>query len=856
LPEVVETNAAFLLTDIVGSTRLHHLYPQAMLDAIARHNEVVEKVVVYHGGELFRRRGEGDSTFSVFPSPVEAVRAAIELQRALMNFVVVDDEKLRTRVGIHSGEAVLFDGDYQGTTVNLCARIRSAANGGQIVTTEPVRAGSKGIVFRELGIYRLADVSDELKLYQPIADGIDRDFPPLRVPFSGNVPTPISPFIGRIDELDAVRQLVQENRLVTLQGLGGFGKTRLAIEVTTQLAHRYSGGTWFVAVEHGATSDSLVGQFLQVVSRSSQLGQVLQLHNLRDERSYFVVIDNCEVAQDAARAFAKELLTALPNLKAIATSRELLHLPGEAPYHVPPMSLPSGASQGDAMALLVSHLRRAKARIGVKSMDFEALSKVCRMTEGVPLSVELIAPHFRFLDEAQVGERFATLLEHENPAMESKHRSLATAIRSSLDLLNSREREVLAALGTFAGGFTLEAAEAIIANERIDRNEILPALVLLADSSLIQREPDQDLRFKLLESVRHSVQSELSPEQRAAVASRHAEWFANFASENVKELSGDRATAASSALIAEDGNLGKALDYLLEEPVSPLAGALAADLAIWWYRTNWTVGRLRLRQALDRADRFESKIVQSLHNRYGAICESLNSLDEALASYHSAADIARSRGDELGVHAVETNIGLVYKRQHEFEKALALIAKAKEYFELVGQQAYAAKAATNMAACLAGLHRFDEAEALSRQSLAVAESLHLRDSVAMKKSMLAQLALVKVPRDIVAAKALLLEILKDGLILDPTNKTLVLRLLGYCLSAEGHHQLGAHLLGGSQSFGVVVDHQETVWDENQFSNTACEVRKAAGEMADTWIAEGERMPLDTLMELALRATSQ
>ncbi|MBV6458456.1 MAG: hypothetical protein HONBIEJF_01584 [Fimbriimonadaceae bacterium] len=817
-----------------------------MLDAIARHNNIVESVVSQHGGELFRRRGEGDSTFSVFAQPSSAVLAAIDLQRQLAGFTVVEGVELRTRVGIHSGDAVLFDGDYQGTTVNLCARIRSAANGGQIVTTEPVRASAKGVVFRDLGVYRLADVADEIKLYQPLAEGIDREFPPLRVPYSGNLPTPISPFIGRGPEVEAIKQLLQDNRLVTLTGLGGFGKTRLAIEATTQLAHRFSGGTWFVPVERGATTESLIGSFLQLVSRSPDRNQILQLHQLRDDRSYFVVLDNAEVALEQAKEFAKEVLTQLPNIRVLATSRELLHVSGEAVYPVPPMSLPSESNQGDAMALLVSHLRRSLARSNLGRMDFDRLSEVCRLTEGVPLCLELIAPHYRFLSETQVRERYATLLRQENAAVEPKHRSLETAIRSSLDMLAERDRYVLQGLAVFAGGFTLDAVEEVVADRVLERSDILPALGCLVDASLLQRIAGEDLRFNLLESVRTHALAELEPTRRAELETRHANWIAHLVSDRVQRISSPESAAVLSELLTEEKNIDLALDNLLREPCQPLAGELAADLALWWYRSNPRVGRSRLEEVLAHAERFEEALVQKLSNRLGVIAYEMEDIAVSQEWLRVASEIAKRRGDETALHAIEMNLGLTHQALEDYGEAIRLIRAAKSYFDCHGPKPYAVKATVSLGNSLVRGGHPDEATEVITQGLALAEEIDARESQTTSRINLAQLALLKQPADYEEARKNLMWTLDHGLHADPNNLAFTLIALALCVHDAGSQRLAVNLIGAGRAMHEFHGTRWSEFEVKTYSPLCDLILESAGEDGDRWISEGAAMDVENL----------
>ena len=346
LPSGVVT---FVMTDIEGSTRLWAEAPEAMRTALARHDAIAADVIAEHGGFLIKPRGEGDSTFSVFGRPTDAVAAACALQTALTSEPWPQGAPLRVRIAVHTGEADLGVDDYYGIAVNRCARLRSIGHGRQVLVSEST-AGlvrellSEDVILRDLGFQRLRDLAEPERVSQLLHPGLPADFPALRtidlVP--NNLPYQVSTFIGRDAEMTQIRELLRDTRLLTLTGAGGVGKTRLALQAAAEMLYEYPDGVWLV--ELAALSDG--GLVLQSVASAlgvrEEPGRPLAESVLAhlSKRSVLLLLDNCEHLLDASASLAEQLTRRCPDVRILATSREALRAEGETVWRVPSLSVP------------------------------------------------------------------------------------------------------------------------------------------------------------------------------------------------------------------------------------------------------------------------------------------------------------------------------------------------------------------------------------------------------------------------------------------------------------------------------------------------------------------------------------
>ena len=339
--------ATLLLADVEGSTRLWETQPDEMTAALARLNQTVSEVIAAYGGVRPVEQGEGDSFVAAFTRASDAVACALELQRAPL-------APIRLRIGVHTGEVQLRDeGNYAGSTINRTARLRDLAHGGQTVlsgATEDMVVDRlpAGAWLTDLGTHPLRDLPRPERVVQLCHPDLRDDFPPLRTPKSvgvHNLPVQLTSFVGREAEIDDVRQLLADNRLVALTGAGGAGKTRLAVEIAVRVAPEFGDGVWYVdlaPITHPAVVPVTVARALGLPDQPGRSTMDTLLRFVRD-RQLLMVLDNCEHLLDASAELVVALLGGAPGLTVLATSREPIGVAGEATWRVPSLSVADAA---------------------------------------------------------------------------------------------------------------------------------------------------------------------------------------------------------------------------------------------------------------------------------------------------------------------------------------------------------------------------------------------------------------------------------------------------------------------------------------------------------------------------------
>jgi class 3 adenylate cyclase len=457
----------FLVTDIEQSTRRWEDEPEAMRAALARHDAALRDAIERHGGWMFKHTGDG--VLAAFALAKPAIEAAITAQRAL---------ELPVRMGVLTGEAEPHGDDYFGLAVNRAARTMAAAHGGQIIVAASTAAFADDIALADLGEFRLRDLSQPQRLFQVKAPGLKESFPPLRTLDSlpGNLPAQATSFLGREGDLAEVRKLLREARLVTLTGVGGVGKTRLAVQAAADAAAGYKDGVWVVELAGIADPAAIGHAVASVLGVAQQQGKTIEecMAAALAGRQILVVLDNCEHLIEASAALADLLLTHCKDVNLLATSREALMVDGERIWPVPSLGFRDGA-QSPAVALFIDRARAVAPDFDATS-DIAAIADICRRLDGIPLAIELGAARVRAMSPSQIrdrlNERFRLLTGGARRALE-RHQTLRHVVQWSYDLLTPVERTVLARASVFYGGFSLEAAESICGSGKVAAADIL-----------------------------------------------------------------------------------------------------------------------------------------------------------------------------------------------------------------------------------------------------------------------------------------------------------------------------------------------------------------------------------------------
>ena len=584
-----------LLADVEGSTRLWETEPEEMAAAIARLNQVVCEVIATHGGVRPVEQGEGDSFVAAFARASDAVAAALELQLAPL-------APIRLRIGVHTGEVQLRDEcNYAGPTINRTARLRDLGHGGQTVlsgATEPLVVDRlpAGAWLTDLGTHPLRDLPRPERVVQLCHPDLVNEFPPLREPIavvSQRLPVQLTSFVGRQAELTQVRQLLAENRLVTVTGAGGVGKTRLAVQIAAQLADAFGDGVWYVDLAPITDPAVVPIAAARAFGLPDQPGRSTMdtLTRFVADRQLLVVLDNCEHLLDASAALVVALLEACPGLTLLATSREAIGVAGEVSWRVPSLSLAD-----EAIELFTDRARRVCPDFTLTDDNAAAVTEICRRLDGVPLAIELAAARLRALSLAEIldslHDRFRLLTGGARTAVR-RQQTLRASVDWSHALLTEPERVLFRRLAVFLGGFDLDAAQAVAGGRDVERFQVLDLLSLLVDKSLVVAENTGGrTRYRLLETVRQYALEKLAESGEAdAIRSRHRDHYTGLAGRLDAPAGSDYEQRIEQADIEID-NLRAAFAWSRENADIELALALASSLQPLW------LGRGRIREGL------------------------------------------------------------------------------------------------------------------------------------------------------------------------------------------------------------------------------------------------------------------
>ncbi|HEX4898684.1 MAG TPA: AAA family ATPase [Candidatus Limnocylindrales bacterium] len=619
---------AFLFSDIEGSTRLEQAVGTVAYAAIReRHRELLRAAFAAHDG---REQGtEGDSFFVAFPTASDALGAALDAQRAVAAEAWPAGGSVRVRMGLHAGEASVSGGSLVGLAINRAARIAAVAHGGQVLVSAAVRALTAaalppGATLVDLGAHRLKDLREPEHLFQLAAAELQGTFPPLATLDArpNNLPTQLTSFVGREEELATGCGLLTANRLVTLTGPGGTGKTRLSLQVAAQAVDDFPDGVFFVPLETVRDPDLVASRIageIGIAETGGRSGRDVLVEWLTGKR-VLLVLDNFEQVVEAGPLVA-DLLRTIPDLKVIATSRTPLHVSGEQEFPVPGLPVPPDpgqlggyeqAVQGGALAIDLARLSTYEAvrlfiaravavrpDFAVTNENAPAVAAIVARLHGMPLAIELAAARVKLLSPDQILAR----LEHQLNVLAAgardlpaRQQTLRGAIAWSYDILDEAQRRLLDRLAVFAGGIDLEAAEAIAGPSDELGIDVLDGVAALADQSLLKSLDVDPPRFRLLDTIREFAAEMLAARGDVeAVRDRHAAWFLALAEASAPRLAGADQRSLLEQLEREHDNLRAVLDRAAA--AGDASTAIRLSFALWRFwqkRGHLTEARRRL----------------------------------------------------------------------------------------------------------------------------------------------------------------------------------------------------------------------------------------------------------------------
>ncbi|UCC63874.1 MAG: hypothetical protein JSV36_02100 [Anaerolineae bacterium] len=574
----------FLFTDIESSTSLWERDPQAMQRAFSRQEAIVRATMNAHGGYIYKMIG--DAFQVAFSTASAALAAALAAQCALHTEKWGPIGTLKVRVALHTGVTEERGDDYVGPDLNRIGRLLGAGHGGQVLlsqaTADLVRDHlPEGVSLRDLGEHTLRGLIRPERIYQAVIPGLPEDYPLLKTVHAHprNLPAPATPFVGREAELARIAALLQDPqcRLISLVGLGGSGKTRLAIQAAAQIVQpndpqAFPHGVCFVGLAAIATPEGMVTTIADALqmsfyvspgsSLSSEAAQAQLLRYLADKEA-LLVLDNLDQLIGFASLIA-DLLAVAPGVKLIVTSRERLNLPGEWVLEVAGLPFPGSDDEGipqyAAVQLFVEGARRTGAFTAAAS-DWPAIARICQLLGGMPLGIEMASAWTKVLSCQEIAaelERDLLALIATWRTVPERHRTLRTVVDHSWCLLSDEERDVFCRLSVFRGGFPREAAAEVA-------GALLPLLGVLIDKSLLHRTSER--RFEIHPALRQYAVEKLAadPDAYAEARSCHAHYYSEWLGLMNEKLKGGEQLAALAALRAETRNLHDAWRCLIEQ---------------------------------------------------------------------------------------------------------------------------------------------------------------------------------------------------------------------------------------------------------------------------------------------------
>ncbi|MDF2702547.1 MAG: adenylate/guanylate cyclase protein [Rubrobacteraceae bacterium] len=686
----------FLFTDIEGSTKMWEGHPQAMQRALARHDEILRRLIQDRGGYVFKT--VGDAFCCAFSTAPDALETALAVQRALSGEEWEATGPLRVRMALHTGAAEERDGDYFGPPVNRVARLLSAAHGGQVLLSLPTQELVRdqlpaGASLEDLGERHLKDLFRPERVFQLRTPALPSEFPPLKTLESlpNNLTAQPTPLVGREREVSEIAERVKskEVRLLTLTGPGGIGKTRLALQAGADLLEEFFDGVFFVALATVTDPELLPSTIAEPLGVREVGEQPLEesLEAYLREKELLLILDNFEQVLEGT-PFVGDLLGACPKLKVLATSRIPLKLYGEQEYPVPPLTLPDPRvlpplevlTQYEAVRLFVERARAVKPDFSVTNECAPAVAEICARLDGLPLAIELAAARVKVLPPRKMLHRLANrlkLLKGGARDLPTRQQTLRGAIDWSHELLDEEERALFARLSVFEGGRTLEAIEEICDPE--GDLDALDGVESLVDKSLLRQEEGVggEPRFVMLETIHEYARERLEESgEDQEIKHAHAEYFLALAEEAEPELEGADQLEWLERLEEEHDNLRAALSWSLGGGDAELGLRIAGALWFFWeVRGHTSEGRRWLGEALAEERSGSASRAKALRGA-GWLATSQGDLGRAGEVLEESLALYRMLGDDAGTARALTFLGFKAFFRGDLERAGTLGAEA------------------------------------------------------------------------------------------------------------------------------------------------------------------------------------
>jgi predicted ATPase/class 3 adenylate cyclase len=829
----------FLFTDIQGSTALlRRLGGDNYSALLHEHHTILTRDFEQHRGQVFDTAG--DALFVAFVRPQDAVKGAVAGQLSLIERNARSDVQLAVRMGVHTGPAAIGPTGYVGLGLHHTARISGQAHGSQILVSDATAAliadtPVDDVTLEDLGAYRLKDIPGSHHIFCVRHPRLPADFEPLEAaPPGGNLPVPVTTFVGRDRELDELVAMLGTERMLTVVATSGIGKTRLAVEVAAAATPRFRDGAWMVDLSEARSAEDAFGAIASVFSLldtgdRDAVADAISRH--LSSRNTLLLLDNCERVADEVAHFASEVVRACPGIALLLTSQRPLHADGETVYRLSPLELPSGGadiSNSESVRLFADRARAARAGFALDASNSAAVLQICRQLDGIPFAIELAAALVAAFTPRQLADRleevFAAPLPSSGP---QRHSTLSAAVSWSYGLLDEAERLVLARLSVFSGNCTLDAAEAVCSGGLPHGMTVLGGIASLVDKSLVVFDHQGDPPvYRLLQMVRSYAAQRLAESgEQQAFAERHLDFYLNLAEGAAPHLTGSGQTGIEDELETALDNLRAAFLHALTR--EDATGALRMASATWRFledRGHWRDWQLWFEQSLTHPGGAPEHVRAYALVHGSVVAERLGDLvlcDERAAA---ALEIFRDLGDEAGSSFAISFLGNSAMDRGDSQRAITCFQTALEIRRRIGDRRGVGVSLANLGKALYERGDYAAARPLMEEALAAFEETSDTARVAAQLGDVALVSLAVGSIDaafVHAAKGLELARMSGHHYITAWNTA----LLGRALVNQGELRGGLALL--AEAIQVLAD----LGDDRSLLSVAADVASALCEDA-------------------------
>lgn len=765
-----------LMTDIEGSTALWEKAGEAFRSALSTHHALLRREFLRHGGQEVKEAG--DAFLVVFGSVGDALACALACQRSLETQPwPAEVGPLRVRMALHTGDVELEAGEYHGLMLHYAARILAAAHGGQTLCSEATatllkRDLDSQVQLKDLGVWRLRDVEEPERLFQAVYPQMATpEFPllhasPVR---RAHLPLQFTRFFGREAEIVQIAERLAESqtRLLTLTGPGGTGKTRLCIEAAGRFSETFDGAIWFVPLADLSDPGLIPETILHAMSlppTGSQEPQE-QLVAALTRSSALLLLDNFEqLVAGGGAEIVQTLLSRVPMLQCLVTSRQTLSLPGEVEFALAPLPTPNGSdtpehlSLFESVRLFVDRGQAVKTDFRITNGNAPAVAELCDRLEGIPLAIELAAARALVLTPSQMliqlGNRFEFLVSRKRGIVE-RQRTLRATMDWSFRLLSPDTQRFFAQLCVFRGGWTVEAAEAVCEEPlALDLLAQLRECSLVSTQVVYTQESESGIRFRMLETLREYAQAQLSEEEYAAARARHAVFFLELAEEAEPHLTGPEQAGWLDRLDMEHDNLRAALEWCLVDDevegtqrnsVSSAEAGLRLAGALWLFwkvRGYLSEGRQRTAAALSRSGVAQERTKGQADALSGAgnLAWLQGNFASARSLHEKSLALHRERGDKQGSANSLINLGHVARDQGDYASARSRYEESLALHRELGNKQGMAGSIGNLGLLAHTQGDYASARSFFEESLAIRREVGDRQGIALSLTGLGSVA--------------------------------------------------------------------------------------------------------------------